>query len=76
MSNTRKSVALTHKNLAGLLGKLVQSLSLHLEDLHIEGKEVLPKMISMKNAQRIMFNHLSIPSFRGMAPTRKAASTS
>ena len=52
MSNTRKGVALTHKNLAGLLGKLVQSLSLHLEDLHIEGKKVLPKMISMKQCTK------------------------
>ena len=34
---------LTHKNLAGLLGKLVKSLALHLEDLHIEGEQVLPE---------------------------------
>merc|ERR1719500_1670254 len=31
-----------NKNLAGLLGKLVESLTLHLEDLYIEGKKVLP----------------------------------
>ena len=41
--NQRKGVALTHKDLAGLLGKLVESLTLHLEDLHIEGKQVLPE---------------------------------
>ena len=42
-STQRPSVDSTHKNLAGLLGKLVESLTLHLEDLHIEGKQVLPE---------------------------------
>ena len=67
-------VRLTHKNLASLLGKLVKSLTLHLEDFHIEGKQVLPE--TKKYKKKLMSNHLSIPSFRGMAPTRKAASTS
>ena len=40
---TRQDVVLTHKNLAGLLRKLVESLTLHLEDLHIEGEQVLPE---------------------------------
>ena len=67
-------VRLTHKNLASLLGKLVKSLTLHLEDFHIEGKQVLPETKQFQ--KKLMSNHLSIPSFRGMAPTRKAASTS
>lgn len=29
-------------NLAGLLGELVDGLALHLEDLHVEGQQVLP----------------------------------
>ena len=41
--NPRQAVASTHKDLAGLLRKLVESLTLHLEDLHIEGKQVLPE---------------------------------
>ena len=32
----------TYKNLAGLLGKLVECLALHFKDLHVEGKQVLP----------------------------------
>ena len=39
---------LTHKNLASLLGKLVKSLTLHLEDFHIEGKQVLPETKNIK----------------------------
>ena len=42
--NLKQSVDSTHKNLAGLLGKLVESLTLHLEDLYIEGKKVLPEI--------------------------------
>ena len=36
------SIQGTYKNLAGLLGKLVECLALHFKDLHVEGKQVLP----------------------------------